>query len=398
MKAPMKYRKIQAERIFTGYGMAPSGTVLITTEDGTVVDLLPEADAGDDTEQYPGLLSPGFINAHCHLELSHLEGLVPAGTGLVDFLLQVVQKRDSVKVDIQQAIRAADAAMEAAGIVAVGDICNTTDTLEVKKESRIAWTNFVEVLSFRDETAAERVAHYTRVRDSFRILDDPGYRGDRLPRASLVPHAPYSISPRSFQLINEASRGEVISMHNQETPAEDELYRTGQGDFRRLFGFFGNDAPPNPVTGQSSLRSVLPYFTGGQTMLLVHNTCTTEEDLQHAAVMARDSSLDLFYCLCPNANLYIENRLPPVKSLLETGAQIVLGTDSLSSNYQLSIAEEIKTLRAHFPEIALETMLGWATLGGARALKRDDLLGSFEKGKRPGVVLLDENLWPARII
>jgi cytosine/adenosine deaminase-related metal-dependent hydrolase len=394
----MKYRKIQADRIFTGYGMAPSGTVLITTEDGTVADLVPETEAGYDIERFAGLLSPGFINAHCHLELSHLAGLVPAGTGLVDFLLQVVQKRDSVQVDIQQAIRNADAAMEAAGIVAVGDICNTIDTLEVKRESGIAWTNFVEVLSFRDETAAERVAHYTRVRDSFRTLDDPGYRGKRMPRASLVPHAPYSISPRSFRLINEASRGEVISMHNQETPAEDELYRTGQGDFRRLFGFFGNDTPPNPVTGQSSLRSTLPYFTGGQTMLLVHNTCTTEEDLLYAQTIARESSLALYYCLCPNANLYIENRLPPVKSLLETGAQIVLGTDSLSSNYQLSIAEEIKTLRAHFPSVPLETMLGWATLGGARALKREDRLGSFEKGKRPGVVLLDDNLIPTRII
>ena len=394
----MKYRKIQADRIFTGYGMAPSGTVLITTEDGTIVDLLPETVAGQDAEQYAGLLSPGFINAHCHLELSHLEGLVPAGTGLVDFLLQVVQKRDTVKVDVQQAIRAADAAMEAAGIVAVGDICNTKDTLEVKRESRIAWTNFVEVLSFRDETAAERLAHYTRVRDSFRTLQDPGYLGEGIPRASLVPHAPYSISPQSFRLINEASRGEVISMHNQETPAEDELYRTGQGDFRRLFSLFGNDTPPNPVTGQSSLRSVLPYFTGGQTMLLVHNTCTTGEDLRQAAAMARDASLELYYCLCPNANLYIENRLPPVETLMETGARIVLGTDSLSSNYQLSIAEEIKTLRAHFPSVPLETMLGWATLGGARALKRDDMLGSFEKGKRPGVVLLDETLRPARII
>jgi cytosine/adenosine deaminase-related metal-dependent hydrolase len=398
MKAGMKYRKIQAERIFTGYGMAPSGTVLITGEDGTIVGLLPAAEAGDDIEQHPGLLSPGFINAHCHLELSHLKGLVPPGTGLVDFLLQVVQKRDSVQVDIQQAIAAAEASMKAAGIVAVGDICNTADSFETKKRSRIAWTNFVEVLSFRDETAAERVAHYTSVRDRFRTLPDPGYRGVPIARASLVPHAPYSISPQSFRLINEASAGEVISMHNQETPAEDELYRSGQGDFMRLFGFFGNTTPPNPVTGRSSLRSVLPYFTGGQSLLLVHNTCTTEEDMQLARSMAAESSLELFYCLCPNANLYIENRLPPVETLIKTGAQITLGTDSLSSNYQLSIAEEIKTLRTHFPSVPLETMLGWATLGGARALRREDLLGSFEKGKRPGGVLLDENLTPTRII
>ncbi|MCU0380317.1 MAG: amidohydrolase family protein [Chitinophagaceae bacterium] len=394
----MKYRKIAADQIFTGHGMAPDGAVLVLSDDGTVIDLVSATDAGDDTEKYPGLLSPGFVNAHCHLELSHLKGLVPPGTGLVDFLLQVVQKRSALSVDVQEAIRDAEADMEAAGIVAVGDICNTTDTVEIKGRSRIAWTNFVEVLSFRDETAAERIAHYQSVREQFLPLPDTGYHGMAIPRASLVPHAPYSISPRSFQLINEASSGQVVSMHNQETPAEDELYRSGQGDFLRLFSYFGNTAAPNPVTGQSSLRSVLPYFNGRQTLLLVHNTCTVESDLQFAREFGAKHSLETYFCLCPNANLYIENRLPPVEMLLAEHANIVLGTDSLSSNYQLSIAAEIHTLRSAFPGIPLETMLGWATLSGARALKRDDLLGSFDKGKKPGVVLLDEKLRPKKII
>lgn len=393
----MKYRKIAADQIFTGHGMAPEGTVLIISEDGTVMDLVSSSASGSDTEKWRGLLSPGFVNVHCHLELSHLKGLVPPGTGLVDFLLQVVQKRNTVSVDVQEAIRDAEAEMEAAGIVAVGDICNTTDTLDIKRRSRIAWTSFVEVLSFRDDTAAERIAHYQSVREQFLQLPDAGYHGKAIPRSSLVPHAPYSISPRSFQLINEASQDEVISMHNQETPAEDELYRSGQGDFRRLFDLFRNTATPNPVTGQSSLRSVLPYFTGRQTLLLIHNTCTTENDLQFAREYGAKHSLETFFCLCPNANLYIENRLPPVEMLLAEHANIVLGTDSLSSNYQLSIAAEINTLRSAFPGIPLETMLGWATLSGARALKRDDLLGSFDKGKKPGVVLLDEKLRPKRI-
>jgi cytosine/adenosine deaminase-related metal-dependent hydrolase len=394
----MKYRKIAAERIFTGHGMAPDGTVLVLSEEGTVIDLVSASDAGEDVEKYPGLLSPGFINAHCHLELSHLKGLVPPGTGLVDFLLQVVQKRGSVSVDIQASIRQAEAEMEAAGIVAVGDICNTTDTFQVKQQSRLAWTNFVEVLSFRDETAAERIAHYQSVKEQFLQLPAESYRGASIPRSSLVPHAPYSISPRSFQLINEATAGQVISMHNQETPAEDELYRSGQGDFMRLFGLFGTTASPNPVTGQSSLRSVMPYFTGQQTLLLIHNTCTAEEDLQFTREYSATYGLDPYFCLCPNANLYIENKLPPVETLMKADANIILGTDSLSSNYQLSISEEIITLRKHFPGIPLETMLVWATLNGARALKRDDLLGSFEKGKKPGVVLLDEDLRPKRIL
>ena len=66
-----------------------------------------------------------------------------------------------------------------------------------------------------------------------------------------------------------------------------------------------------------------------------------------------------------------------------------MGTDSYSSNWQLSIASEIKSLCEHFPSIPLETILHWATLQGARALQWDDRLGSFEKGKNPGLTLLD---------
>jgi cytosine/adenosine deaminase-related metal-dependent hydrolase len=89
--------------------------------------------------------------------------------------------------------------------------------------------------------------------------------------------------------------------------------------------------------------------------------------------------------------------MPPAEMLLNAGAKIVLGTDSLSSNYQLSIAEEIKTIRSQIPSISLETLLGWATLQGAKALRRDDVLGSFETGKQPGGVLLDEHLQPTRL-
>lgn len=397
VKAMSSYRKIQADRLFDGYSMRPPGDVLVTSLDGTVEAIIPAGEAGDDIEIVSGTVCPGFINAHCHLELSHLKGLVPPGTGLVEFLVQVVTKRDTVTADIQQAIREADAYMYTAGISAVGDICNTADTFPVKQQSRIAWTNFVEVLSFRDETARERVQHYTAVRDRFRTLPVQPYRGASIARSSLVPHAPYSISPLSYRLIDEATAGEVISMHNQETPAEDELFLHGGGDFLRLYQQFGSTSSPNPVTGRSSLQSILPRFTHGQTLLLIHNTCTSEADLRFALDYEQENGMQVYFCLCPNANLYIEQRMPPVDMLLQSGAKIVLGTDSLSSNYQLSIAEEIKTILGHIPSITLETLLGWATLQGAKALRRDDLLGSFEKGKRPGGVLMDDNLQPTRL-
>ncbi|MFZ9386488.1 MAG: amidohydrolase family protein [Chitinophagaceae bacterium] len=150
------------------------------------------------------------------------------------------------------------------------------------------------------------------------------------------------------------------------------------------------ESSPFPVTGKSSIRSVLPHFNNGQTILLVHNSYMPEEDIVWANEFADANGLRLVYCLCVNANLYIEDKVPPVGLFIKHGCEIVLGTDSYSSNWQLSIVREMDVLRQHFPDLPLDTVLQWATSNGARALRWEQDLGSFEKGKRPGVVLTDE--------
>jgi aminodeoxyfutalosine deaminase len=271
------------------------------------------------------------------------------------------------------------------GIVAVGDIGNTADTAATKSKSKIRWQNFVEVLSFTDEKAEENMSHYTQVAQNLETqLQASGIQY----RTSLVPHAPYTISPKTFQLINQSTPGQVISMHNQEHPAEDLLYKTGGGEYLKLFKIFGINESPFPVTGKSSVRSVLPYFNNGQTIFLVHNTFMPEEDIIWANEFAAANGLKLVYCLCVNANLYIENKTPVIENFIKHNCHIVLGTDSYSSNWQLSIVKEIQAIRQHFPQLSLETVLQWATSSGAKALQWDDELGSFEKGKKSGVCLI----------
>ena len=383
----MTMRKFQAQELFDGKSLH-ANQVLITDTEGKVLDIVPAEQAGADIEMFAGTLIPGLINAHCHLELSHLKDVIPPHTGLIEFLCSVVTKRGFDPAIIQEKIQQAEQEMYQNGIVGVGDIGNTADTATVKKQSRICWQNFTEVLSFTDEKAEASCLHFQGVANELKkaLADSP------LPhRTSLVPHAPYSISPRSFEWINQATTGEVISLHNQEHPAEDDLYRTGKSEYLRLFKIFGIEQSPFPVTGKSALRSVLPYFNRAQTILLVHNTSTPEEDIAWAEQYAKENGLTLIWCLCINANLYIENKVPPVESLLRQGCQIVLGTDSYSSNWQLSIAKELQALRDHFPSIPHETMLQWATSSGANALRWDETLGSFQKGKKPGIVLLSEN-------
>ena len=103
-----------------------------------------------------------------------------------------------------------------------------------------------------------------------------------------------------------------------------------------------------------------------------------------------------YWCVCINANLYIENALPPIELIRNNQCKIVLGTDSLASNDALSIVAEMKKIKQHFPSIPLSEILQWATLNGAAALQLEQALGSFEKGKTPGVVLLDDNLNSAK--
>ncbi len=392
----MAYLKFKADQLFDGYRLLDDKHVLITNKEGKVDDIVSIDEAGNDVQVFKGILSPGFINCHCHLELSHLKNVIPPHTGLVDFLCSVVTKRNFDPQVIQEEIIKSEKEMYDNGIVAVGDIGNTADTAGVKSKSKIYWQNFVEVIGFTDEKAEENIEYYKQVAQT---LETKLQTSSLKHRTSLVPHAPYSISPKTFQLINEITKDQIISIHNQEHPAEDELYKTGGGDYLKLFKIFGIDKSPFPVTGKSSIRSCLPYFNNRQTILLIHNTYMPEEDIVWANNYAAENGLKLVYCLCPNANLYIENKLPPVELFIKHNCNLVLGTDSYSSNWQLNIAKEIQTITGmpRFQTVASFTqVLQWATIDGAKALQWNDELGSFEKGKKPGVILIEPDFSSSR--
>lgn len=383
----MGYRKFKAEKLFDGHKFREE-KVLITDENGRIEAIMATEEAGEDVQKLEGILSPGLVNCHCHLELSHLKNVIPPHTGLIDFLCSVVTKRDFPREIIDAEIIKAEKEMYENGIVAVGDIGNTADTAEVKRKSNIRWQNFVEVLSFTDEKSLENITHYKQVASDLEAALRTSHIAHR---TSLVPHSPYSISPKTFQLINQLTSGQIISIHNQEHPAEDELYKTGGGEYLRFFKIFGMEKSPFPVTGKSSIRSVLPYFNNGQTVFLIHNTFMPEEDIIWANEYAASNGLKLVYCLCINANLYIENKVPPIDLLMKHNCHIVLGTDSYSSNWQLSIAKEMEAIRQHFPHIPDETILQWATSSGAKALGWDDELGSFDLGRKSGVTLFSND-------
>lgn len=392
----MNYRKFKADRIFTGREFLSGNFVLMATSNGEIVGLEEFDDSTDNIERYKGTLCPGFVNAHCHLELSHLNGVIPKHTGLIPFLMEVVDKRDFPVEQIHEKMEMAVEEMYLDGIVAVGDIGNTSNSIAVKAKGRMLWNNFVEVLGFKDENFDQISQHNLGVLLQFKEKEKE--LPEELFKTSLVPHAPYTVGTRIFEWINQETAGMTISCHNQETFAEDQLYQTGQGDFLRLLKKFGVDKSPFPITGRSSLQSWLPNFNRQQKLILVHNTFIKTADIDFAMEHAHQYLSGLFFCLCVNANLYIENQLPPVEMLVQKGVELVIGTDSYSSNDQLSIAAEIRTIREKIPSIPLDMILRWATYNGAKALGREKEIGSFDKGKKPGILLLNDRLEVKRIL
>lgn len=373
----MSYHKFKAIQLFTGTEMLDETFVLIVQQNGTIETIVSASQAGEDVQLLNGTLCPGFINSHCHLELSHMKELIPEHTGLVDFVLQVVSKRHFPEDEILAAIGKAEIDMLAAGIVAVGDICNNTLTLPQKKLNRLLYHNFIEVSGWNPLLADIRMErsleHYHAYQQAF-----PGH-------TSLSPHAPYSVSDALWAFMQPYFVQQVLTIHNQESKAENEFFQNGTGDFIRLYETMHISNPSFKAAGTNSLPAYFHQMQKGKQVMLVHNNFISQEDIDHI----QEQEVEASFCLCPNANLYIENTLPPVNLLLQNNLNICIGTDSLASNHQLSVLEEIKTLQLYFPHVSLAVLLQAATFNGAKALGMDDELGSFEKGKKPGVLLLE---------
>ncbi len=369
------YQKIQATQIYTGTELLEDQLVLITQKDGTIEAMVGIEDAGDEVQNFEGILTPGFINAHCHLELSHMKGMIPAHTGLQEFVKQIVALRQVAPEAIQEAIVNAEAEMKANGIVAVGDISNTLDTLTQKAKHNLAYYSFVELYDLDPSRAADKIEAGLEIQKQFQ---------ENCVRASLVPHAPYSVTNDLWNLLSAHFGIHTISLHNQETNDENDFFKTKTGSFLGMYERTKVNLDFFEATGLSALQSVLPVFKKAHHGILVHNSFTSVEDIQ-AVHAAMDKA---FWCLCPNANQYIEQTMPPVELLRSEKARLVIGTDSYASNWSLNILDELKTIQQYHPQIPLAEMLGWATINGAEALQMDKHLGSFEKGKQPGVVLI----------
>jgi cytosine/adenosine deaminase-related metal-dependent hydrolase len=370
-------KSYRADYVFPVYADPVKNGIVTVDDSGKIISVSDNPDDHPDTqvEKLDGIICPGFINTHCHLELSHLVNKIPTGTGLIQFIQNLQGIRQAADNEIEAAAIKADAEMYNNGIVAVGDIANSAITAPIKANSKLYYHTFIEIFSFLPERAQSAFDNALALLEQFKQQS-----------SSISPHAPYSVSKELFRLIKNYAdtHDNLLSMHNQECDDENKFYRYKLGGFLDLYKHFGIDISFFKPQARNSLQSVFPLLTSKQPILMVHNTCTNLKDIYF--IKRFDKKIN--WCFCPNANVYIEKKLPKIDLFLNQGNNITLGTDSLASNGKLCILSEMKTLQQSFPKLDTARLIQWGTLNGAKFLGIDADKGSLEPGKTPGLNLI----------
>ena len=380
-------RTIVAQYVYPLNSRPPIRRGKITLNDeGVIIDIAEMHQESESTEFYNGILVPGFVNTHCHIELSHLKGKFNRNSGMAGFIRQINQLRDSA--DRDERLKSMEIEMEQlyrSGVSAIGDISNCDESFEIKSKSPIYTRSFLEVFGTEKKDVPDIIASVKKLTE--KAIE---YGLDAAP----TPHSCYTMSPELIREVSqEALSNGWLSYHNQESWEEEELIRNGSGPLADEYQGRGLSTPP--VIGRPALlyflntikELALPRYD--QNVLLVHNTFTNEESVDAALDMLSNP----FWAICPLSNLFIHNALPPLEMLRRKAASITIGTDSLSSNDKLYIVAEIECLHRYFPNIPLGEILEWASFNGAKFLRKESELGSFEIGKKPGVVLIDNIDW-----
>jgi aminodeoxyfutalosine deaminase len=373
-------RKISADLIYTLEGKPVENGVLVFDEEGKILDVLQDATQAEDIEHYTGALIPGMVNAHCHLELSFMKGQIPRHSGLIEFVKQVVAIRDDFSKETQQqSIADADIEMQKEGIVYVGDISNDTRSFFQKQKSNLGYHTFVELFDLGPGGTQQSIE---TGKETYQSIPQ-----NKLSGGSMTIHAPYTCTDDLIRFADtfSAENGKILSIHLQEHRDEDAMFIHKSGTWMNLFSEWGIDMGWFEKTGKSALLSIIDHLDKNNNWLFVHNTHTSRTDIEYAL----QQSNEVYWCFCPNSNLYIENQMPDFQKFRDSGAQCVIGTDSLASNDRLSILDEMKTIQKTAPQIPFEEILEWATLNGAKLFDKENILGSFKSGKTPGINLIE---------
>ncbi|MCI1779768.1 MAG: amidohydrolase family protein [Bacteroidales bacterium] len=327
---------------------------------------------------HEGIICPGFVNAHCHIELSHLKGKFSEASGMSGFINQINALRlTSGKEERIEALKNQMELLYDSGVSGMGDISNCDESFKTKTESGIFTRTYIELFGTESNDAGEILAK------GIELANEAVSMGLK---AAVTPHSCYTMSPGLLEITAEKGlESGYISYHSQESRQENDMIMYGKGDLADNYRERGLSMPP--ITGKSALiyfTDRLLSFSGSPVkghIMLVHNVDTDKGSIEYALT----NMATPYWTICPLSNIFIHRKLPPLDLMRKYGLKICIGTDSLSSNKILSMVEEMKCIQNNFDGIPMQEILRWACLNGAEAIGADKFLGSFDKGKTPGI-------------
>lgn len=327
----------------------------------TAIERCTSLDSCAGVEFYPGILIPGMVNAHCHLELAYLHGAIAEGSGFAGFARAIGQVRGNYTTEERRrAAAAADALMWEQGVEAVVDIANDDLVMDIKERSNIYYHTMFEFFGIKNSDVA-----------SLNTL------ASRHNNASVTPHSTYSVSDKPFKEIATAGTS-PLSLHFLESDDESALYRH-EGSLWEWYERMGWEC--DFLHYRTPAERVVESIAPERRLLLVHATRATASEIES---ICRHFSIPPTWVLCPESNRYISRLTPPVDCLHKMGCNIAIGTDSLASARHLSMVDNMRQLG----DIPLNKALTYATINGARALGLEQQIGSIDVGKRPGLVVI----------
>ncbi len=372
-------KRFSAQYIITASGAILKRGIVTTDDQGLILkieDTKGKLRESSSIQYFNGIIVPGFVNCHAHLELSDMKGKVEKGGGLGSFITAVRENRNPDTDKALEAIRDYDRVLYQTGTSAVADICNSTLTFKTKEKSSIYYINLLEIFGLNPDDIESKLAYILSLRDEASLYSLLSW---------IVPHSVYSLSSGLFEKISPLiADNDITSIHFLESEQERLLIDQLSGPMLDSFKLIGIDKTILKNRVADHISVIEKYLPSYGSLILVHNTFATETDISRL-----NQRPETWWCLCPGSNLYIENTLPPLNNLIKHKASIVLGTDSLASNESLNLLEELKILQQNFHSITLNQLIQWACKNGADALRLPHL-GTIETGKSPGLVLIED--------
>jgi cytosine/adenosine deaminase-related metal-dependent hydrolase len=314
---------------------------------------------------------PGLVNAHTHLELSWMRGRLPPSDSMPAWAARLIALRREQSAEPRPPIAAAITEARNSGTALVGDVTNTLAADQLLRESPLAGAMFYELLGFNTEPE-QLVANACDAID--------GIQAHAQWLRTIVPHAPYSVSPDLFRAIGKAAGDRPMSIHIGESRDEMTFLRDATGAWRELLDHLGawNQRWEPPGCGPVEYLDRLGLLN--DRLLAVHGTQLPDDELRR--LTAAGATL----VACPRSNRWTGAGTPPIERFYTSGVRVAIGTDSLASVEDLNLFGELAFVRDLAPHVPARRLLESATIAGATALGFDADFGTIEPAKRAALI------------